>query len=49
MEKIDPSLVDNPLIFPDEEFLSNALRLHGARREDQEQQYDKDFAKVIGA
>ncbi len=32
MEKIDPSLVDNKLIFPDEETLAEDLRLHGARR-----------------
>lgn len=48
MEKIDPSLVDNPLIFPDEEFLTNA---YGFMELDEKtrQQYDKDFAKVIGA
>jgi spermidine/putrescine transport system substrate-binding protein len=48
MEKIDPSLVDNPLIFPDEAFLSNA---HGFMELDEKtrQSYDKDFAKVIGA
>ena len=48
MEKIDPSLVDNLLIFPDEEFLSNA---YGFMEVDEKtrQQYDKDFAKVIGA
>ena len=48
MEKIDPSLVDNPLIFPDEEFLANA---YGFMELDEKtrQQYDKDFAKVIGA
>lgn len=48
MEKIDPSLVDNPLIFPDEEFLANAYGFMGL--EDKvRQQYDKDFARVIGA
>jgi spermidine/putrescine transport system substrate-binding protein len=48
MEKIDPSLVDNPLIFPDEEFLSNAF---GFMELDEKtrQSYDKDFARVIGA
>jgi spermidine/putrescine transport system substrate-binding protein len=48
MEKIDPSLVDNPLIFPDEEFLSNA---YGFMELDEKtrQSYDKDFARVIGA
>ncbi|WP_435744708.1 ABC transporter substrate-binding protein [Nocardioides sp. SYSU DS0663] len=48
MEKIDPSLVDNPLIFPDEEFLANA---YGFMELDEKtrQQYDSEFAKVIGA
>ena len=48
MEKIDPSLVDNPLIFPDEAFLANA---YGFMELDEKtrQQYDKDFAQVIGA
>jgi spermidine/putrescine transport system substrate-binding protein len=48
MKKIDPSLVDNPLIFPDAEFLSKA---YGFMELDEKtrQQYDKDFAKVIGA
>jgi spermidine/putrescine transport system substrate-binding protein len=48
MEKIDPSLVDNPLIFPDAAFLSNA---YGFMELDEKtrQQYDKDFAQVIGA
>ncbi len=31
MEKIDPSLVDNKLIFPDEKTLSVDVRLHAAR------------------
>lgn len=48
MEKIDPSLVDNQLIFPDEEFLANA---YGFKQLDVKtrQQYEKDFAQVIGA
>ena len=48
MKDIDPSLVDNPLIFPDEQFLSNA---YGFMELDEKtrQQYDKDFAQVIGA
>ena len=48
MEQVDPSLVDNPLIFPDEDFLANAygfMELDESTR----QQYDKDFARVIGA
>ena len=48
MEKIDPSLVDNPLIFPDEEFLANAIGFMGLDDKTR-QQYDKDFARVIGA
>ena len=32
MEKIDPSLVDNKLIFPDDEMLVDDVRLHAARR-----------------
>jgi spermidine/putrescine transport system substrate-binding protein len=48
MKKIDPSLVDNPLIFPDDAFLSKA---YGFMELDEKtrQQYDKDFAQVIGA
>ena len=48
MRKVDPSLADNPLIFPDASFLANA---HGfmALDEKTRQQYEKDFAKVIGA
>lgn len=47
MEKIDPSLVDNPLIFPTEDYLAQT---HGfmALDEDQAAQYEKDFADVIG-
>ena len=48
MKEVDPSLVDNPLIFPDADFLSNA---YGFMELDEKtrQQYDKDFAQVIGA
>jgi spermidine/putrescine transport system substrate-binding protein len=48
MEKVDPSLVDNPLIFPDADFLANA---YGFMELDEKtrQAYDKDFAQVIGA
>ncbi|MCM0619618.1 polyamine ABC transporter substrate-binding protein [Nocardioides bruguierae] len=48
MEKVDPSLVDNELIFPSEDFLKNAygfMELDETTR----QAYDKDFAQVIGA
>jgi spermidine/putrescine transport system substrate-binding protein len=48
MEKVDPSLVDNPLIFPTEEFLANAF---GFMELDEKtrQEYDKDFAKAMSA
>lgn len=48
MEKIDPSLVDNPLIFPTDEFLVDAF---GFMELDEKtrQQYDKDFAKAMSA
>lgn len=46
MEKIDPSLVDNPLIFPTAEFLVNAYGFMDLD-EKTRQQYDKDYAKVI--
>ena len=48
MKKIDPSLADNPLIFPDASLLAKS---HGFKSLDEKtrQQYEKDFAKVIGA
>jgi spermidine/putrescine transport system substrate-binding protein len=48
MRKIDPSLADNPLIFPDAAFLSDA---HGFQALDEKtrQRYEKDFTRVIGA
>jgi spermidine/putrescine transport system substrate-binding protein len=48
MEKIDASLVDNPLIFPDEEFLSSAFAFMELD-EKTRQQYEQDFAQVIGS
>lgn len=47
MEKIDPSLVDNPLIFPTDDFLANA---HGFMEltEETRRDYERDFLKVIG-
>jgi spermidine/putrescine transport system substrate-binding protein len=48
MRKIDPSLADNPLIFPDAEFLSAAYGFK-ALDEKTRQRYEKDFTKVIGA
>ena len=48
MEKVDPSLVDNELIFPTEETLVGHPRLHGARRGKKDREYQGDFADVIG-
>ncbi|WP_084106220.1 spermidine/putrescine ABC transporter substrate-binding protein [Demequina sp. NBRC 110056] len=47
MESIDPSLVDNPLIFPTEEYLAST---HGfmALDESTAQGYEQDFSDVIG-
>jgi spermidine/putrescine transport system substrate-binding protein len=48
MQKVDPSLVDNPLIFPTADFLANA---YGFMELDEKtrQEYDKDFAKAMSA
>jgi spermidine/putrescine transport system substrate-binding protein len=48
MEKIDSSLVDNKLIFPDEATLSNAKDFMGLDQKT-EQKYQKQFAAVTGA
>jgi len=48
MEKIDPTLVDNQLIFPDAATLSKAKDFM-ALDERTEQAYQKQFAAVIGA
>ncbi len=48
MEKIDGELVDNELIFPTEEILSNAKDFM-ALDQKTEQKYQKQFASVIGA
>jgi spermidine/putrescine transport system substrate-binding protein len=48
MEKIDDSLVDNELIFPTDETLSNAKEFMGLDQKT-EQKYQKQFASVIGA
>ena len=47
MEKVDPELVDNPLIFPDEAVLSKASGFM-ALDEAKSKQYESDFNKVIG-
>jgi len=48
MEKIDPSLVDNVLIFPDDQLLSQTWDFMALSPE-QEAQYQEDFTQVIGA
>ncbi|RIV34632.1 polyamine ABC transporter substrate-binding protein [Micromonospora radicis] len=48
MEKIDPELAENPLIFPDEAMLSKA-RVFMALDEQQEREYETKFQQVIGA
>jgi spermidine/putrescine transport system substrate-binding protein len=48
MEKVDPALVDEPLIFPDDEFLASSWQFMGLE-EKARQQYEQDFAQVIGA
>jgi spermidine/putrescine transport system substrate-binding protein len=48
MTKIDPSLAENPLIFPDEQMLANSYDFMALSQE-QEQEYQRQFASVIGA
>jgi spermidine/putrescine transport system substrate-binding protein len=47
MEKIDASLVDNNLIFPSDDFLSNTYDFMSLD-ETTRQGYEKDFSQVIG-
>lgn len=47
MEKIDPDLVENPLIFPDDELLANAMDFMPLT-ESQITQYEGEFADVTG-
>jgi spermidine/putrescine transport system substrate-binding protein len=47
MEKIDKSLVDNPLIFPTEDSLKNAFSFM-ALNEEQNTEYERDWSNVIG-
>ena len=47
MEKIDKSLVDQPLIFPTEEFLANTFSFMSLD-EETARQYDTDFSQAIG-
>ncbi|MEK8108026.1 extracellular solute-binding protein [Micromonospora sp. M12] len=48
MEKIDPELAANPLIFPDEALLSKST-VFMALNEKQEREYEGKFQQVIGA
>jgi len=47
MEKIDKSLVDNPLIFPSEEDLKDTFAFM-ALTEEQNTEYERDWSNVIG-
>jgi spermidine/putrescine transport system substrate-binding protein len=47
MTKIDPSLADNPLIFPTADYLKNAHGFMGLDGKT-EQKYQQQFAAVIG-
>ena len=47
MEKVDKTLVDNPLIFPTADFLSNAFAFM-ALEEKTRTKYETEFTKVIG-
>jgi spermidine/putrescine transport system substrate-binding protein len=47
MEKIDPSLVDSPLIFPTEEDLAQ-VQVFRSLTPDEETTYSEEFQKVIG-
>ncbi|MFD1505844.1 spermidine/putrescine ABC transporter substrate-binding protein [Georgenia yuyongxinii] len=48
MEKIDPALAENPLIFPDEDFLAQTNLFKGMT-EEEERKYNELFQQVIGA
>ena len=47
MEKIDPDLVDNPLIFPDDAFLANTFAFMPLT-EAQSREYERDFSAATG-
>ncbi|HEX5535507.1 MAG TPA: extracellular solute-binding protein [Actinomycetales bacterium] len=47
MQKLDPELVDNPLIFPDEEYLKNAHPFRSLTPAE-EQKFNEEFQRVIG-
>ena len=42
------ALVDNPLVVPTEEFLAN-LRIFGPLESEEEEEFDKRFAEILGA
>ncbi len=48
MEKIDPDLAANPLIFPDDAMLSKS-KVFMALDEKQESEYERKFQQIIGA
>ena len=48
MQKIDPSLVGNPLIFPSEDDLANTFGFMNVDIKTREE-YDKAFNQIIGA
>ncbi len=47
MEKLDPSLVDNPLIFPTDDFLKNTFAFMPLT-ETQSKLYERDFSNATG-
>lgn len=47
MERIDPSLVDNPLIFPDDQVLAGTFAFQ-ALTDQQQNRYERDWADVSG-
>jgi spermidine/putrescine transport system substrate-binding protein len=47
MEKIDPSLVDAPLIFPDDEFMQQTFGFM-ALDEETARKYETEFSQAIG-
>ena len=47
MEKIDPSLVDNPLIFPSAEYLSHSFQFMPLG-ETQSRLFERDYRDAIG-
>jgi spermidine/putrescine transport system substrate-binding protein len=48
LEKRDPALAKNPLIFPDDAFLENTFIFRGLKPEE-EREIDDAFQQVLGA